>query len=810
MSIDPRYISAISLEEYFVDKDTGQPLAEGTLKFFKDDNRSVDKDVFTISGTAPNYTFVNLGSVITLSAVGTPDDGMGNNIPIYYYPYDEDGNLELYYVEVASKDEVPQFTREARPPNLGGASPNGQPENVLNFVPNGQFLSHNNIPADPENNILANQISDPVTTIAPGGWTFERPGSSSATDFVSFFRYGEWVSNPSASPRNAVEIRCQGSDPSDSYKYLALEFEDVNKFASATQQYTFSFSGIKETSSDFTASLYLIKNYGTGGSTPELTFLEDFLITGTQTIFNSTFIFGDNSGKIIGDLNDDYIKLAIGFPTDISFGCRFTDFQLLSGNIDITFFPQTTDKDFQARTFTAPVVDPDGYDIGLPLVCTKDGLKWDDSQVGFVHAFTTPYAPEGYVLCDGAAYRSDGYSPEGIPYRRLRNKLIQFPVGFDHFDNMPIFGTGDDYASANYLNGNAATLTITTNARGPQTVTSDGAVMTGFTFNNLKIGVAPPSYLIDARVIYDGTIIMLTSNALGQLSGDAGTSGFTYNEDDSFDGAIVGNNEINTIQARNMITVPAIPTPSSYFEFTNAAFDDYYVWFKVDGSGVDPAPGGTGILINLISTMDASDVAYIIAQSLAGHQCSSIQVLSGIAFAPNSYFNFYANNIHYYVWYSLNGAGTDPNLANAEGIEVSYQSGDSANTIRNKTLQAINDVYFAVPNTIGQYIKSWDALDSITEGGDITNKFRFSNTRFNSSYNNLKHYIGSRSYDYLQSHTHGLQRYGFGEGAQSFSYNSLDNPANPFTPYYRNDILEFYGVGQNEVKNVYLNYCIKL
>jgi hypothetical protein len=259
-----------------------------------------------------------------------------------------------------------------------------------------------------------------------------------------------------------------------------------------------------------------------------------------------------------------------------------------------------------------------------------------------------------------------------------------------------------------------------------------------------------------------------------------------------------------------MITVPTPPAAGTYFEFTNSFNTDYYVWFKVDGAGSDPAPGGTGILINLLSVMDASDVAYIISQSLAGHQCSSIGVLAGSSITPNSYFNFYANGNHYYAWYSLNGAGTDPNVAGAEGIEVSYLVGDSANTIRNKTLQAINDLYFAVPNTIGQYIKSWDALDASTEGGDVTNNFRFSNTRFNSSYNDLKHYIGSRSYDYLQSHTHGLQRYGFGEGAQSFSFNSLDNPANPFTPYFRNDILEFYGAAQNEVKNVYLNYCIKL
>ena len=43
MALDSRYVTTTSLEEYFVDKDDGTPLAGGTITFFEDDNRAVPK-----------------------------------------------------------------------------------------------------------------------------------------------------------------------------------------------------------------------------------------------------------------------------------------------------------------------------------------------------------------------------------------------------------------------------------------------------------------------------------------------------------------------------------------------------------------------------------------------------------------------------------------------------------------------------------------------------------------------------------------------------------------------------------------------
>ena len=299
--LDALYISASDLESYFVDKDTGLPLSGGQIFFYSDENRSMLKPIYTISGSAPNYSYIQLPNPLTLSAVGTIQDASNNNVPLYYYPYNTDGDVELYYIVVKSAGGVVQFTREAWPPNVVGSSESSDANGILNFIPNGQFLLHNNIPANILSKYPAGQITQPITQIAQGGWTFERPSGSAAIDNVSFFRYAQYVTNPTDSPRYACRIICQSPSSSDSFKDLRIKFDDVNKFSSEINQFTFSFTAATYSSGDFPVNLNIIKNFGTGGSpsSPVITTLAIFNITGTEQIFSYSFSFGDNSTKNI-------------------------------------------------------------------------------------------------------------------------------------------------------------------------------------------------------------------------------------------------------------------------------------------------------------------------------------------------------------------------------------------------------------------------------------------------------------------------------------------------------------------------------
>lgn len=139
MALDERYIVASDLESFFVNKDSGLPLANGTISFFRDLARNVPKPVFQLSGAPPNYTYTSMGSIITLSSVGTVQNSGGDNEVIYYFPYDDEGTLDLYYAVIRDEDGVEQFTREAWPNISAETDPTRDAIAIPNQLSNPQF-----------------------------------------------------------------------------------------------------------------------------------------------------------------------------------------------------------------------------------------------------------------------------------------------------------------------------------------------------------------------------------------------------------------------------------------------------------------------------------------------------------------------------------------------------------------------------------------------------------------------------------------------------------------------------------------------
>ncbi len=149
-------VTSTSLLEYFVDKDTGAPLAGGTISFWKDADRLVAKNVYEKVDTGavdaagnPIYEYVDLPNPMTLSGVGTPQDNNGNNVAIYYFPFEgtptnSNGVVELYYVTVASYLGVPEFVREGWPGSgVTGGGTGGDGSEATNMLSNSQFVDVN-------------------------------------------------------------------------------------------------------------------------------------------------------------------------------------------------------------------------------------------------------------------------------------------------------------------------------------------------------------------------------------------------------------------------------------------------------------------------------------------------------------------------------------------------------------------------------------------------------------------------------------------------------------------------------------------
>ncbi len=153
MAVDSGYFASLDLEPLLIDKDTGQPLSNGTIRFFQDTNRNVPKLVYqlvNLGGNPPNYDFQPLPNPINLGAFGTIQDNAANNVALYYYPYDDAGAVQLYYVEVRNANGVLQFTREAWPPNVNEAdNPNNAIGNIANQLSNPQFAQVSFLPNNP-------------------------------------------------------------------------------------------------------------------------------------------------------------------------------------------------------------------------------------------------------------------------------------------------------------------------------------------------------------------------------------------------------------------------------------------------------------------------------------------------------------------------------------------------------------------------------------------------------------------------------------------------------------------------------------
>lgn len=168
MALDSRYVPLYNIEQYFVDKDTGEPLAGGTLEFWEDNSRTTPKAVYELSGSPDNYTYSPLPNPVELSAVGTPMNALDNHVVIYAYPYDEDEEIELYYLVVKNSDGTEQFTIEALPNLTAEDDPTTTENSINNELSNSQFVDVLFDPSIGMTISFSTALSEQVYHVAPG------------------------------------------------------------------------------------------------------------------------------------------------------------------------------------------------------------------------------------------------------------------------------------------------------------------------------------------------------------------------------------------------------------------------------------------------------------------------------------------------------------------------------------------------------------------------------------------------------------------------------------------------------------------
>lgn len=695
---NPLYVLCPSLQDIFLDKDNGQVLADGTVTFYRDVNRTELKPIYKISGSPPNYSFVQLDNPLTLSSIGTYVDNVVNNnqITVYLYPYDEDGNVDLYYIRVNNSFGVFQFDKPAWPPSTF-EEVNVNSSEVENFIPNGQFLNNFNIAFNATNPVNElNELQNGINVIAHGGFTIERSLTSISVDNFNFERISSYTPIPTGSPRYSLNFTCVSADPSD-FKLIGVKFLDVNKFASDIQEYNFYFE-VSTDEANFTAQIYLIYYFGSGGSSTKLVSLDSINVTNNVTKINIPVLFSTNTGDFVGDNDDDYVQLAIVLP-NIPLNIKVTNFSLTQGSSILEGFPVETNADMTARGTAGWLDRPksDGSTLYLPIIETQQGMTVDYSSIGNIITDSTVHdlsLTSNLLLCDGSQYPVDGYSDLGIPYKRLFDRIF-FSESPTYLG--PIFGTGKDFVTSYLLDSDFASVKIVNNSSGPTPGTSQSGSL--FVIRSVCVG----QNLFDSIFTYitsgSGLAIALQGFYEGVVNNiNAGTSGFL---------AVQGNN--SPILRQDASIIASNPSILSGRYFTFSAINSlgnlisYYVWFTVNGIGVDPTPGGIGIQVALLSTYNNIDLNYIIKDALMGYKIVTIQFTAASSIPSGYYIRFYANSVLYTAWYNKDGAGGEPTFDNL--IEIPISNSLTAINVAQATLSAINSQFFSVPNLNGQFIR---------------------------------------------------------------------------------------------------------
>lgn len=182
MALSDLYIPLTLINEYFVDKDSGLPLAGGTLSFYRDTARSTPKTVYQLVLVGADYQYVALPNPVVLSSVGTCMDSGDNNIAVYAYPFIADPitgelTLDLYYLVCEDSGGGDQFIREAIPNVTTGNNPAGNENDNQNQLSNPQFSQYllQDAPT-----VLTLSGSIKVFPIAPD-WDFVASGTGTVT-----------------------------------------------------------------------------------------------------------------------------------------------------------------------------------------------------------------------------------------------------------------------------------------------------------------------------------------------------------------------------------------------------------------------------------------------------------------------------------------------------------------------------------------------------------------------------------------------------------------------------------------------------
>ena len=414
----PNKLLATSIDQTFTNA-LGEPLVAGSVEFYRDTARATVKNVFKQIGAPGAYTYAQLdvNGVVTLDAGGKIEDAL------YYYPYDANGNDELYYVIVKDANGAQIEVREGWPtshasspgPGPGPAPTVDTVKLTKNIVTNGQFAVN-----------FTEDGGNFLSTLNEGRWIasgWQVECDPKTTNVISQVSVAS--ENLNGSPEYALRLVSTNAASTETKKDIYQYLGPVNMYEGKTL--TFQISA-KNNGPSGTVTIGAGLGFTYGGTVAASgVSIGTFNVTTTRTNYSATVTVPAITKTIsAGNSMDLAISMGIGTNCDV----EITNVLLLEGSVSSPVYPQIPYDIEAARGLSEIMEFPDS----TVTTTTYTGRVFDKYIVGEDNNIIT-YNETGKITlgrigvtandelpCDGRTLNVSGNN-NYVEYRRLYNVL---------------------------------------------------------------------------------------------------------------------------------------------------------------------------------------------------------------------------------------------------------------------------------------------------------------------------------------------------------------------------------------------------
>jgi len=732
---------------YKIGPKIGQPLVGGTVEFF--DNFAQEERLDTYSDVSnPAAPVVNTNPIILGSDGSTASSPYPS--PVIYL------QSASYFIVVKSAEGQVQWTI----PNYTGATfgTGGNPSpagGVLNLLADGQFNWPINfsLPGTTPVGLITNAF----TSVSLGCYFLQDTGTK--TNVVTFNNIANQTIE--GNPQQEIVLSSTASLP-ETLKDFVWVYGGVSAFQGENS--TFSLQIENKQIGTTPITIILEQNFGGGGSATVFTTLGTFQVTNTRDKFILNFIIPLITGKTVGTGNYAAIHLRGALGQFSNFG--FTNALMQIGSIQNPIYVGQSNSDEKAQ-IVGEITDLSqaGWQTDWFNMIIQGGYIYPLTNTGqIITASTLNSPPNGIKLTASPQNFPVTGNINGIANVRLynaignagSNEIIATAAG-NVVSVTSIYGFREHSAYtagtapvvvANPVVGlkyniqvdpvSANTVSMTfldkyTLNPNPAANYSGGDANINWNGGGVvpTLGIGVLSYRTSSPNI-NGTIFpgFITSNlpegnksiSAVEITPGNPTTSAVYNI--SFNSSSIPDYQTN-VQQRNFDSTINLPqTVTAFAQYNSIEFgtisnnvrgnytqisplagpvaSSFAINFSVNGA-INTLAGGinTTVIVPFFSSNTLSQNIQIFAKTIATPFVWTITFTA--APTASQYLLFSDKTIDYYLWYTVDGVGTDPAVAGRTGVVCAILSTDTIPAIATKTATAMDSLVVTLPVTACPY-----------------------------------------------------------------------------------------------------------